>query len=471
MTKHGPRGRPIWRVSCIVLLLVAMQGIWALADTTPTPTAAATESVVPSVTPTETVTQTPAPPAETPTDEPATGDTPDPTPTVVASGEPRVEDEPDPTATAAATSQPGPSEPASTVTPTVNLDPTAGPTVTITVAQPTITPAVTQTVTPTPAPTVVPPSPTPSATPDLPITAHISVLIGEVVVPVGRTASSEVFASLKDVRAGVQRLELSISFDPQIVQVVDEDGDAANGVQVAVSTFFDRQGVEHNQVDNSAGKIVLILTDQGDTPVRQTDTWKRVATITWAARKAGKSVIAISPATHFVAPGGQHLPPDAVSDGVVFARPPGRIEGAIELQGRQNYGGAVVSFSLGAKHIDEGRTGGSGTFEVTTSQGEGFYTLQVSKPGYLSAEGDRPVKMTVGSVVNVGKVTLLGGDVNGDNCVDIRDVSYVAWHFDEYDTGADINGDGQIDILDLSLAAGNFGRCGPIIWEIPAQTN
>ncbi len=72
-------------------------------------------------------------------------------------------------------------------------------------------------------------------------------------------------------------------------------------------------------------------------------------------------------------------------------------------------------------------------------------------------------------MVHLGEITLLGGDVNDDNRIDIRDLSYVAWHFDGYDARADINGDGQVDILDLSLTAGNFGRIGPTTWHVPDQ--
>ena len=70
-------------------------------------------------------------------------------------------------------------------------------------------------------------------------------------------------------------------------------------------------------------------------------------------------------------------------------------------------------------------------------------------------------------MIDLGEVTLYGGDATGDNRIDIRDLSYVAWHFDSGDAKADLNGDGQVDILDLSLVAGNFGRVGPTVWRVP----
>jgi hypothetical protein len=75
--------------------------------------------------------------------------------------------------------------------------------------------------------------------------------------------------------------------------------------------------------------------------------------------------------------------------------------------------------------------------------------------------------VTLDTVVDAGAVTLVGGDVNGDQAIDIRDVSYVAYHFDQYDPQADVNGDGVVDILDLTLVAGNFGQVGPTAWTLP----
>jgi hypothetical protein len=123
-----------------------------------------------------------------------------------------------------------------------------------------------------------------------------------------------------------------------------------------------------------------------------------------------------------------------------------------------------VSSSLAAAQADRATTGADGAFRIVTSLGEGFYTLTAAMSGYLSAESAKPVKVTVGSVVDVGKITLYGGDATGDDVVDIRDLSYVAYHFDRYDASADVNGDGVVDIFDLSLTAGNFGQRGPIPW-------
>lgn len=276
------------------------------------------------------------------------------------------------------------------------------------------------------------------------------------------------FVFLRDVEPGIAGFRLHLSFDPEIVQVVDADGDAENGVQIAAAAVFTgSQVITENSVDNTTGDIVLSMSQQDGIALQQTDTWRKVAAITWLGEKEGKSVIAIERTTLFATTTKRSVAPDAAHDGIIFARLSGRAEGSVRLQGRSDHRGVQISSSLLPTRVDRGSTDRDGVFEITVSHGEGFYTLIASVPGYLSAESDRPVKLTVGSLVDVGEVTLFGGDVNGDEVIDIRDLSFVAWSFDEYDPLADINQDGQVDILDLTLTAGNFGRSGPTTWQIP----
>jgi hypothetical protein len=350
----------------------------------------------------------------------------------------------------------------SVVTPTTTISSTVAATPTIT---PTldIEPTATPTSTPVPLPTSTPiataaPEPTPTVTPPSTDTTYIAVLVSETVIPVGGAASSEVFISLIDVESDIQRIDLVLVFDPTIVRAAGQDD-----VQIPTNAALD--------VDNQGGEIVLSLTATEDSPIQSTNSWAKVATITWMALQEGKSVVTVSDATQFVTSDGEALSPDATYDGVVFARAPGTIQGRVQLQGRETHDGILVSSSLSSVRFDRERTEESGRFAITTSHGEGFYTIVVAMPGYLGAESDRPIKMTVDSVIDVGEVMLYGGDVNSDNRIDIRDLAYVAWSFDKYDAKADINRDGQVDILDLTLTAGNFGRLGPTIWHISDQEN
>lgn len=302
------------------------------------------------------------------------------------------------------------------------------------------------------------PEPTTSVTTT---STYIAVLVSEAVVPVGAKASSEVFISLVDIDAQVDQFEIHLLFDPKTVQVAGEQAPQVVTVE----------SVEVKQVDNAKGSIVLILRQRDELLLKDASGWLKIAAITWTARQEGKSLVAFDTDTRFYTSDGQTLSPDATYDGVVFARAPGTILGTATLQGRENHEGIAVSSSLSSTRLDRQFTDEEGQFAIATSHGEGFYTVVVSMPGYLSAESSRPIKVTVDSIVDVGRVTLQGGDVNGDNEVDIRDLAYVAWHFDKYDDKADINGDGQVDILDLTLTAGNFGETGPTLWDVSGTSD
>ena len=54
--------------------------------------------------------------------------------------------------------------------------------------------------------------------------------------------------------------------------------------------------------------------------------------------------------------------------------------------------------------------------------------------------------------------TLLGGDVNADDKVDILDIAYIGACFESQDALADLNQDGTVNILDIVLAATNYGQ-------------
>jgi hypothetical protein len=310
-------------------------------------------------------------------------------------------------------------------------------------------------------------TPTPTVSTPRPGIAHLAILVSESVVPVGGSASSEVFVHLENVRPGIKRLQIMLRFDPQVLQAQDADGDAANGTQVAIAAFFEgAQATGENRADNTGGVIVLDLGQTEGPPVEGTAAWRKVATVAWTGQQAGNSAITIDAQSRFIDADGQAHAPSAMHHGTAFVRQPGQVSGRVKLQGRAEHGNTLISSSLAATRVDRTYTLQDGSFVLTVSHGEGFYTLSASAPGYLTAQGSRPIKLTVGSEVNLGEITLVGGDVNQDNKIDIRDLSYVAYHLDQTDAQSDINGDGRVDILDLTLIAGNFGTIGPTTWPI-----
>ncbi|MCB9107479.1 MAG: hypothetical protein H6633_24965 [Anaerolineales bacterium] len=69
--------------------------------------------------------------------------------------------------------------------------------------------------------------------------------------------------------------------------------------------------------------------------------------------------------------------------------------------------------------------------------------------------------------MDLPSVTLVSGDVNNDNLIDISDATAVGLSFDQTGSNllSDINNDAIIDIFDLVLVGSNFGISGPQSWN------
>jgi hypothetical protein len=81
----------------------------------------------------------------------------------------------------------------------------------------------------------------------------------------------------------------------------------------------------------------------------------------------------------------------------------------------------------------------------------------------------RPVLVTIrqSTVSVLPTVTLSGGDVNGDNSIDLTDLVRTAAEYQTkgpIDGAADVTGDGVVNLFDLVLISTNFGARGPEPW-------
>ncbi len=144
--------------------------------------------------------------------------------------------------------------------------------------------------------------------------------------------------------------------------------------------------------------------------------------------------------------------------------PDGIAGGTIFLQGRTDHSGATASALQGAQVVGTTLTDSAGNF--TLSLPPGMYDIEVTAPGYLK-EVFSTVSISSGGTASLGPATLLGGDANGDQSIDILDLSIIGASYGlgcgaaGYDPLADINGDCLANIQDLSLAAGNYGQSAP----------
>lgn len=146
-------------------------------------------------------------------------------------------------------------------------------------------------------------------------------------------------------------------------------------------------------------------------------------------------------------------------------------------------GGTLSCLVVGATAV--GKPGWAGT--IIDANGNftldnlpnGTYTLSAYYAGYLASE--KIITITDGSppVISAGITSLRGGEVNGDNVINILDIGAIISKFGKTglavgsasancsvtDEPTDINDDGQVNISDLAIAAGNWNKAGSTPWQ------
>jgi hypothetical protein len=102
-----------------------------------------------------------------------------------------------------------------------------------------------------------------------------------------------------------------------------------------------------------------------------------------------------------------------------------------------------------------------GTFNISAAAGT--YTIRATASGFLSAEG--AVTITSGNDTTKPTVTLLAGDIDGNNIIDQFDAMTIGMSYNtSTPAAADLNNDNVINVLDLELLAQNYRDTGPITW-------
>ncbi|MDY7040749.1 MAG: carboxypeptidase regulatory-like domain-containing protein, partial [Chloroflexota bacterium] len=249
---------------------------------------------------------------------------------------------------------------------------------------------------------------------------------------VGGIAASDIVVSIANEEGSSAELlgaEIHLQFDPAVVQVVDFDGDPGNGTQLEVRTdLFDGDvQIGANAADNVAGTIVFAITQLGGTGTPLLNASGPIATIHWMGVAEGGSAVTILEDTKLSDPDGYEIAVDNVSDGAVTVSPevnPAWINGSVRLQGRYDFSGVTVTAVMGEAAYT-GETSSEGAFSIEVAE-PGNYNVVVSIHGYLDAQM-ADVVATEGEITDIGETTLLGGDVTGDNLIDIMDVAYIAF--------------------------------------------
>jgi hypothetical protein len=137
--------------------------------------------------------------------------------------------------------------------------------------------------------------------------------------------------------------------------------------------------------------------------------------------------------------------------------------GQVILFGRVNndWSDAIVTIDDSGQNATSEMTG---NFTIADVVAGVHSSITVDAPGFLSAACTSPTVAT--PETNLLAVTLLSGDVNDDDIVDITDGTAVGASFGDTGPGlaADVNRDGIVDVLDLILISINFGAAGPQTW-------
>ena len=308
----------------------------------------------------------------------------------------------------------------------------------------TATPTPTVPITATVTPTGTPPTNTPTPTPAL------------VTIP---DRLETTLCSLRDTMqirvenaVNLAVVEMEISYDPAVIQVIDAD-DARRGVQVRPDSVFSTDSIFTNDVDTDRG---IIQFGAGVIGVPVINGSNPLIAIDWRPQRVGTSTVTIESLT-LTDSNGQTINAPVLSGVVDVQFVPNCLNGSVALESRSSHGNVLVTNSAG----DQTTTLPDGSFAIPASD-----SLTIEHPSFIAAQTDVTRALaasTEGRPVTLQPITLPAGDVNGDNVVNILDMAHLARYYGTNNSSADLNGDGQVNVFDLVLCAGNYGQQGPII--------
>lgn len=221
-------------------------------------------------------------------------------------------------------------------------------------------------------------------------------------------------------------------------------------------------------------QINFSFSQQGPTlPVTGTNVL--LATLTFTATAPGAALVEFrtTPTTILSDNNGFTMGPATKTNGTITitsAPPSGDVSGKILLQGRSNHSGATAEINP-PSHIPPVLPIPGSPLATTTTTGDftinavpvGSQVIRARMTGYLLAS--KAISVVTGANA-AGTVTLLGGDANMDQAIDLLDLSFIAGRYLQTGpvyvpaaaagTTPDINGDNVVNILDLSLTASNY---------------
>jgi hypothetical protein len=255
----------------------------------------------------------------------------------------------------------------------------------------------------------------------------------------GRTAPISATLVLSNV-ANLTGIAVEVGYDKSFIQVIDAFGPPRPPLlQVEVKPDPNFDPWLRNGVDTSNGKIYFAANAR--TPV---NSQTNVIFIDWQPQ-GRTGVTPINATVVFTDASGTRTATQTKSLEIIINNV--CHQGQVALQGRADHSGVLISSGGG----EQTRSYPTGLFAIASTG-----PLNLTFPGYLSAQAD------VSPSAAASAITLLAGDVNNDNAIDILDLAQLAQHYLSTDSTFDLNSDGVVNILDLALVAGNFQQRGPL---------
>lgn len=289
------------------------------------------------------------------------------------------------------------------------------------------------------------PAPLPVSTVSFSPTTPLSITLG----------SSKTITVQVESLANLYAVKLRATYTPTLPVMVIDAWSGAPGLQVAPGSIFSNVPVTiiQNTVDPQTGVIEFEVSRQVPAP---TFTGSG-SLISLALHRSATGPVALTlDSIELTDPNGQILPVTITTGTLQIIQSGFVIEGQVELQGRRQSSGVTVTTA-----DQQVQTDATGHFKVGI---EGSDHLSLTHPGYLSAQAEgNPGGRSLpdAATLNLGRVTLLAGEVTGDEVINILDLAFIANDYGRQNILADLNNDGVVNILDLTLAAANYGQQGP----------
>ncbi len=249
--------------------------------------------------------------------------------------------------------------------------------------------------------------------------------------------------------ANLYAIEFHLAYDPNLVEVVDADANLP-GVQIGIGSIFSSS--QFFVIQNEAGNGQINFSATLQAPASAFNGTGSLVEINWLGLSPGQVALVFSGVELSTQTG--EVISVTIIDGQLQVAANALLQGQARLQGRSDHSGTTVTTA-----DRQMQTGPDGHFELEV---DGSYVLNLTAPGYLNARaaGDTGA-IPNSATINLGSITLLAGEMTGDDLINILDLVFMANRYGSNDPTADINHDGRVNIFDLALTASNYGMQGP----------